>query len=60
MAIASAPRWKLSSDIHSLGACAFSPGSPKPISTTGAPSVSSNAFTMGMEPPSRMVTGSRP
>jgi hypothetical protein len=36
-ATAFAPFTKFSSLIHSLGACAFSPGSPKPMRSTGVP-----------------------
>ena len=36
VAAARIPFRKFSSDIHSSGACAFSPGSPKPIRSTGA------------------------
>ena len=50
-AIARVPFTKFSSLIHSLGAWAFSPGSPKPTSRTGAPRMRSKSPTTGIEPP---------
>jgi len=55
IAIARIPRRKLSTLIHSSGAWAFSPGSPKPTSSTGALSIRSKSPTTGIEPPSPMV-----
>src|SRR5450756_2114314 len=60
VAIARMPSLKFSSLIHSLGACAFSPGNPNPTNSTGAPSIRSKSPTTGMEPPSPVITGSFP
>src|SRR5262245_26153495 len=44
----------------SFGAWALSSGFVKPMSTTVSPSWCSNISAIGMEPPARMNTGSRP
>ena len=43
-----------------MGAWALQDGWQNPSSTTGSPSVWSNAAVTGIEPPSRMYTGSTP
>ena len=54
------PSSKFSRSSHSLGAWALSPGWVNPSSTTGSPSTWSKAAVTGMDPPSRMYTGSTP
>ncbi len=54
------PFSKFSTLIHSLGAWAFSPGRPKPMRRTGAPSTRSKSPTTGIEPPSPVITGAQP
>ena len=59
VATARIPSSKFSTLIHSSGACAFSPGNPKPISSIGAPRACAKSSTTGIEPPSPTITGAR-
>src|SRR5262249_39658334 len=54
------PLWKFETASFSLGACAFSSGSPTPNSTDGSPSSSWNVETTGIDPPSRVNIGALP
>ena len=54
------PPWKLPRSSFSFGACAFSSGRPTPKSTDGRPRISWNVATTGIDPPSRLKTGSFP